>query len=146
MKRSRALRALIVFGAIVTGIVIAWMTLPGRVIDPRILDYVQAFDDPGTRSIIVIAAFDAGSFAVIDSCTHQWNAGGELTLVFRSKWFRSRDGRTIRIGAFRVPYPSAGAVPASLTVRGGTETVRHPINPMPANFTTLVPAIDSPAG
>lgn len=145
MRRTRFGSALIVVFAMIVGVVAAWMLLPGRLVNPMTLDYVRAFDDRATKSIIVTAAFDAGSFAVIDSCTHQWSAAGELTLEFRSKMFRSRDGRTTRIGAFRVPYPASGSIPATLTVRGGAEAVSHPIKAMPANFTTLVPVIDSAA-
>lgn len=122
---------------------IAWLRLPGGLIDPTTLDYVRAFDDPATRSIVVTAAFEGGSFAVIDSCTHRWSSTGELTLEFRRKLFRSRDGRTIRIGAFRIPYPPAGVALNDLRVQGPSSAITLPIEPMPAGFTTMTPVLDS---
>lgn len=137
----RLRKVLLILGIVLIGAVVLWR-MPGCQIDPVQLDYVRAFDDPAMRSIIIVAAFDAGSFAVIDSCTHQWQ-GGDLTIEFRSKMFLARNGRSIRIGAFRIPYPATGAAPASLRLRGGREPSIIEIKPMSAGFTPLVSVIGS---
>lgn len=146
-------RMLLTFGLVVIALLVAWR-LPGCEIHPQALDYVRAFDDPPTRSVIVVAAFDGWSFGVIDSCTYQWS-GGDLLLEMRQKWFVARDGRSSRIGAFRVPYPpaatGAGAVatpsftPTSVTVRasGGADRKQGEIQRMPAAFNPLTPIVDA---
>src|SRR5262245_2327766 len=154
MRIGRLIRGtLLIIALVIIALLVAWQ-LPGCEIDPQVLDYVRAYDDPATRSVIVVASFDAMSFGVIDSCTYQWNGGG-LELEMRAKWIVARDGRSIRIGAFRVPYPpavagpsTAGATPfspASVMVRGGRSLNRKPgvIEPMRVGFNPLVPIVDA---
>lgn len=137
--RKKIGRVLLVALALIA-LALLWWRLPGRIIGVNVLDYVRAYDDSASGSILIVAAFDAGSFGVIDSCSHAWQ-GGNLNIEMRSKMLLSRDGRSIRIAAFRVPY--TGAPPTSLDFRGGVEAMTVPIEPMPAGFTPLTTVLDS---
>lgn len=125
-------------------VIVLWQ-LPGSVIHSQQLDYVRAFDDPATRSIVIVAAFDAWSFAVIDGCSHEWR-NGELVIEMRSKLFVSRNGGGSRIAAFRVPHP-AGVTPQATAVvarlHGDDIRGTFPIEPLPAGFSPRVPLVDS---
>jgi hypothetical protein len=98
----KAIRILLLLIAIVVLAAIVYWRLPGRVIEHDELDYVRAYDDPATSSIVINTAFDAGSFAVIDSYTHTWQ-GTILTIELRSKSLLSRDRRTPRCVSHSLP-------------------------------------------
>ena len=136
---------LLAIGMIAIVIVALWR-LPGRLIAPNQLDYFRAFDDPVGGDIIITAAFDAGSFAVIDSCTHQWQ-GNDLDIEMRRKLLVARDGRSIRIGNFRVPRPPtappAGTSGIRVQLRSGIEVREVALELLPVNFVPLTPLIDS---
>jgi hypothetical protein len=127
----RKVARIILIGLVVIAIVLfVWWRLPGRVVDYETLDGVKAYDDPASRSLIIVASFEAFSIAVLDSCSHR-QQGGDPLIELRSKLLIARDGRTLRIGVFRLPY--TGAAPSAVLMQGRDGQVTIPVeSPPPA--------------
>lgn len=127
------------------GLLVLW-GLSGRTADLQVLDYVRAYHNPAAGEILIVAAFDAGSFGVLDSCHHEFlPSSGELRVELRSKWFLSRDGRSMRLAAFRIPWPAGRAALATLRLRSSATPAGDTITiePLPPGFTPLTQLIDS---